>query len=162
MLWKALAVGNGIMKLIRGNIWEANNSHICITTNNVVNSVGSAVWGKGIAKQAKDRWPNLPRKHAVFLKNYGHIFGRLFDEQFKNHKVSIYTFPTKYHWKDPSDIDLICRSARQMREFTKTSDTPIPIALPAPGCGNGGLDFDIVMEKLEPILIEDYFHIYCL
>lgn len=155
------------MKIIKGkNIWDTKATNICITTNGITKNNGEAVWGAGIAKQAKERWKPLPSLHAKFLKQHGHVFGLLATVQIKpfHDKKSIFTFPTKYHWKDKSDIRLIVQSAEQLVRYSILY-TPSELrnyAIPAPGCNNGGLDFDYVMAVLEPILVGDNFWIYTL
>jgi hypothetical protein len=115
----------------------------CITTNGIVKSNGDLVMGAGIAKEASRRYMELP-----------HIFGDKVDER-GNHvyiieKYGIASFPTKNHWRDPSDINLIAQSCRELVHFGKKWEY---ILLPRPGCGLGGLDWD---KQVRP-LISHYF-----
>ena len=44
-----------------GDAWELSKDHfLCITTNGEVKINGQAVMGKGIAKEAANRFPELP------------------------------------------------------------------------------------------------------
>ena len=45
------------MKEVTGNIWDYPADIVCITTNGSTTRNGSAVMGKGIALQAKERYP---------------------------------------------------------------------------------------------------------
>ena len=150
------------MKLIKGNIWETPCQNICITTNNVINRVGNAIWGAGIAKQAKDKWPQLPMLHARFLRQRGHIFGYLMHALINDKQKYIYTFPTKLHWKDKSNLDLIIESAEQLKSHDESLPERQLWSLPFPGIGCGGLNKDEVLAAIEPILTEDNFWIYTL
>lgn len=119
----------------------------CITTNGIVNNNGFLVMGAGIAKKASRRFPELP-----------YLIGQKIDER-GNHvhifeKYGIASFPTKHHWKDPSDINLILRSCRELVCFGKKYDY---ILLPPPGCTNGGLNWEEIKPLVEGILHYDKF-----
>lgn len=126
---------------------------VCVTTNGIIKQNGRAVMGRGIAKTADDRF-DLSRQLAHYLLKYGN---RLFYMGVKRdavtgHEMSIITFPTKHHWRDKSDIELIRTSAKQL---VSTCDKfgITKCYLPCPGCANGGLDWEIQVEPvLEPIL----------
>ena len=57
------------------DMWELYEKHewatFCITTNGFVKSNGEAVMGRGIAKQAVDRFPGLPIRLGQLLKQSG-------------------------------------------------------------------------------------------
>lgn len=150
------------MKLIKGNIWDTKAQNICITTNNVVDRLGHGIWGAGIALQAKWRWPQLPMLHGRFLNQHGHTFGYLTHVLIDYKEKFIYTFPTKFHWKDKSSLDLIIESAKQLKSHNESLPTPQSWAIPAPGIGCGGLNKDEVFAAIRPILTEDNFWIYTL
>lgn len=139
------------------NLWDFEADAKCITTNGYIKKDGTAVMGAGVAKQAKLIYPELPEVVGKVLKTVG------------NHVVPVYrtpdawlfTFPTKHHWMQGSDIDLIKRSAielhAQVEEINSLRferDVPLlhTIALPRPGCGNGQLSWDDVEPILAPIL----------
>ncbi|MDQ0109847.1 O-acetyl-ADP-ribose deacetylase (regulator of RNase III) [Chitinophaga terrae (ex Kim and Jung 2007)] len=115
---------------------------------NAVNTAG--VMGKGIALQFKKRFPqnyNLYKQAAEA--------GQL--ETGKNFVVQnpttdpvkwIINFPTKKHWRSPSELEYVVAGLDDLRNVIK--DLKIKsIALPALGCGNGGLDWNIVKPILE-------------
>jgi O-acetyl-ADP-ribose deacetylase (regulator of RNase III) len=115
---------------------------------NAVNTAG--VMGKGIALQFKKRFPqnyNLYKQAAEA--------GQL--ETGKNFVVQnpttdpvkwIINFPTKKHWRSPSQLEYVVAGLVDLRNVIK--DLKIKsIALPALGCGNGGLDWNIVKPILE-------------
>jgi len=50
------------MQEITGDIWEQHKlgRWIVITTNGAIKNDGSCVMGRGVAKQAADKYPELP------------------------------------------------------------------------------------------------------
>ncbi|MBU0959851.1 MAG: macro domain-containing protein [Nanoarchaeota archaeon] len=135
-----------------GNMWSflyRTDYCICLTTNGNVKKNGEAVMGKGIAAQAKARFPSLPIMIAQRLEQCGnhvdvlHIYD-LHNEQ----EAHIAIFPTKNNWWEKSDIDLIHRSAQELAEIARTNPNTT-FVLPTPGCGNGGLDYADVRPRLE-------------
>jgi len=115
----------------------------CVTTCGVVNKKGYLVMGAGIAREAKRRFMELP-----------YIFGQKVDEKGSHlhivEKYGIASFPTKHHWKEKSDLNLIAKSCRELVHFSKKWDF---VLLPRIGCTNGGLSWD----EVKPI-VASYFH----
>jgi len=99
--------------------------------------------GKGIAQEFKKRYPEMfkdyndrcTREEVQLGKPY--IFKSLYDDK------AIINFPTKKHWRSVSRIEDIYNGleylAMKYKDWGVTS-----IALPPLGCGNGGLEWDIV------------------
>jgi O-acetyl-ADP-ribose deacetylase (regulator of RNase III) len=64
----------------------------------------------------------------------------------------IVSFPVKHQWFDEkADIFLIRRSAKQLVDLANMTNWQT-IAMPRPGCGNGGLDWEDVKPVIESIL----------
>jgi len=140
------------MKQVEGDIWElwSTGNWIGVTTNGCIRKDGLAVMGRGIAKDAADRFPKLPQQLAWKLKNYGnHVFFFL--------PYRIFTFPTKNDWKDPSDLSLIRQSCEELRMISAGR-----VFLPRPGCSNGKLAWDEVEPILSEVLAEDWFTVVSL
>lgn len=139
------------MKEIKGDAWKLIEQKefqgLCILTNGIVNSRGENIMGAGIAKQAKQRAPGLPKLIGNHIGQNGNI--PLIIKSPKSGKYMI-TFPTKHDWKDKSDIDLIIRSANSVNDIAEKYD--INVLLPRPGCGKGGLNWNEVKPHLENIL----------
>jgi len=132
---------------ITGNIWDFWDAGewVCITTNGIVKANGCAVMGAGVAKEAAQRLPALPRQLGWKITNFGnHVY------VFLQHRVI--TFPTKNDWRDPSSMELISESCRELRFITAGR-----IYLPRPGCKNGGLSWTDVKPVLEQWLPEEWF-----
>jgi hypothetical protein len=119
-------------------IWDLR----CITTNGYVKKNGCAVMGRGVAAQAKKRYPWLPEVvgHIVQQKgNHVCLIIRLGD---------LVTFPVKYNWWEKADLALIERSAHELEELVDIIGAT-KVALPRPGCGNGKLEWEAVKPILE-------------
>ncbi len=115
---------------------------------NTVNTVG--VMGKGIALQFKRAYPaNFAAYRAACDRGEirpGEMF--VFDTAVRGRRRYVINFPTKRHWKSNSRLEDISAGlddlVRVVREREITS-----IAIPALGCGNGGLDWEVVRPMIE-------------
>lgn len=141
---------------VRGDAWKecVKYDALCITTNGAVKTNGECVMGRGIALEAKKRFPQLPGILGYMIKSYGnhvHKLGVL------NNKVALLSFPVKHHWKDKADIELINRSAQELVQLANRAEWE-RILLPRPGCGNGKLSWSDVKLVLNKVL-DDRFHI---
>lgn len=65
----------------------------------------------------------------------------------------IINFPTKDDWKDPSKYEYIESGLIDLAEYLRGYGS-VTVALPALGCGNGGLDWDIVSKMIQKYLGE--------
>lgn len=114
---------------------------------NTVNCVG--VMGKGIALQYKRRYPDMFTAYQKACKRGEVTIGKMF--VFETHQLEgpkyIINFPTKKHWRSPSQLsyidDGLIDLIRVIRELGITS-----IAVPPLGAGNGGLDWSDVEPRL--------------
>ena len=149
------------MKEIRANILSpevlAQADAVCVTTNGIIRKDGRAVMGAGVAKSFRDSYPGIDFALARKLKEYGHqtqLIG--YDDQY-NKYTFIVAFPTKFHWRDPSELGLIVRSAMQLQRHAEQLGWK-NVWLPRPGCSNGGLNWADVKPAIEPYL-DDRFTI---
>lgn len=128
---------------------------ICVTTNGQIRADGRAVMGRGVALQA-DQLFNLAPKLANYLTQYGNRCFNMGAYEHCGQRYNVITFPTKHHWKDKSDINLICKSCRELVQmcdkfgFTKCYLTP-------PGCGNGGLNYAKDVRPYIASILDDRF-----
>ncbi|WP_160147019.1 type II toxin-antitoxin system antitoxin DNA ADP-ribosyl glycohydrolase DarG [Thermomonospora echinospora] len=111
---------------------------------NTVNTVG--VMGKGLALQFKRAFPANFDAYAQACKDGRVRPGRIFATPFADDRW-ILNFPTKRHWRQPSRLEDIRSGldalARTVVELNLTS-----VALPPLGCGNGGLDWEVVRRLI--------------
>lgn len=138
-----------MLELKQGNLLEEDAEALV----NAVNCVG--VMGKGIALQFKQAFPeNFQQyKQACDAKEVqpGRMFtvptGKLFNPKF------IINFPTKRHWREKSKIEDVQTGLKALvAEVQQLGITSI--AIPALGCGNGGLDWLEVKPLIESAFAE--------
>jgi hypothetical protein len=138
-----------------GDIWEMAerlNSVVCITTNGALNSKRECVMGRGIAKQAKQRYPGIAKLLGGLIRTAGnrvHWIGRDAEKG-----TWLYSFPTKYHWSKPSSLELIEESAKQLKRYGEVH-ADLTFYLPRPGCSNGKLRWEDVKPVLESVGLPD-------
>lgn len=114
---------------------------ICITTNGSLKKDGACVMGRGIAKQIRDMFPGIDARLGEYIRKYGNRCFNLADAVINNKKVRLISFPVKYNWNEMADITLICKSCEQLMEMADKYAYK-RIYLPAPGCGNGCLNYE--------------------
>jgi hypothetical protein len=98
------------------------------------------VMGRGVALQAKLRFPGIANRLAQRVKEFGNICCVLPD-------LRLVTLPTKRHWREDSDLRLIVDSVASLGILLRHIDIA-RIYVPRPGCGNGGLQWNDVRQYL--------------
>lgn len=112
---------------------------------NAVNCVG--VMGKGIALEFKQRFPvNYQAYRSACTGN----IVRLGSMYVTHGSPTIVNFPTKRHWRDPSKIEWIEAGLIDLRRILDAQAQGLVVAMPALGCQNGGLDWEIV----RPLIVD--------
>lgn len=129
---------------ICGDIWDyLGRAVIAITTNGLVTRNGAAVFGRGCAGQARQRFPDLALHLGRLLREHGnhvHLLGN-----------GLVSFPVEESpWSMP-DLRLIRNSAVELKAMTEREGWQ-RIIVPRPGCGGGGLAW----REVRPLL-EEYF-----
>ena len=125
---------------------------VCFTSNGVLNNKGELVMGAGVAKAFKQKWPDISMLAGNVVKTNGNIcqiittmsYNMMFSKTVKLvgfHKVDVIAFPTKEHWRDQSDIDLIIKSSIELMKLCNAHSYK-SVYLPRPGCACGGLDWE--------------------
>lgn len=105
---------------------------------NAVNCVG--VMGAGVALAFRRRFPENYRAYAAACRRNAVEPGRMFVFETGTPTSPRYlvNFPTKRHWKDPSRMEDIVAGLESLREEVRARAIR-SVALPALGCGLGGL-----------------------
>lgn len=143
-----------------GDIFQSS----CQAVVNPVNCQG--VMGKGLAKEFKHRYPeyflsykavcnidplsDTPKLRLGGIHFYPLPKGQEFDY--------IFSFPTKDHWTDKSELSSIIIGLKTLEDLVTTWGIT-SIAIPALGCGLGGLNWE---EEVLPLLmsyVEGHPHI---
>ena len=125
---------------------------VCITTNGMIKKNGMAVMGAGIAKEANERY-NLAGTLAEYLRQYGnhaYILGK------SNNGFYLISFPTKNHWKDNSNINLIKQSAYELITLCNYHNIKRCYLTP-PGCSNGHLNWEYQVKPVLENILDDRF-----
>jgi len=133
------------MRQERGDLWTYPADARCITVNGTLNRQGELVMGKGVALEAKKRFPLLPKRLANWLEMCGNTPCYMED-------LGIISFPTKHHYAVPSDLLLITRSAEDIVAIVDELPKLKTIVMTRPGCGNGKLEWPVVERALAPLL----------
>jgi O-acetyl-ADP-ribose deacetylase (regulator of RNase III) len=128
----------------RGNLLAANVDALV----NTVNTVG--VMGKGIALQFKRAYPANYRFYREACSRGEVEIGQMlvFDGGVLGPGRYIINFPTKTHWRSASRVDDIYAGLDALVEAVAQYGIT-SIAIPALGCGNGGLDWAVVRPAIE-------------
>lgn len=116
---------------------------------NTVNTVG--VMGKGIALQFKRAFPHNFEIYKVACLNGSFRTGQILavrDSELILGERLIINFPTKQHWKLPSRYEYIESGLHTLVAYLK-ENTVKSLAMPALGCGNGGLEWLKVKRMIE-------------
>ncbi|MBX2930288.1 MAG: macro domain-containing protein [Saprospiraceae bacterium] len=115
---------------------------------NTVNTVG--VMGKGIALQFREQFPENYKQYRAAVKNGELHTGKMFvtEMQRMDQLRYIINFPTKQHWKAPSQMAYIREGLHDLRRVLIEKNIR-SVAIPPLGCGNGGLDWQEVRPLIE-------------
>ncbi|MEO3777206.1 macro domain-containing protein [Micromonospora sp. B11E3] len=120
---------------------------------NTVNTVG--VMGKGIALQFKRAYPaNYAAYRAACAAKevrLGEMF--VFDSARLGPRRYVINFPTKGHWRAASKLRDIETGLTDLVRVVRERGIP-SVAVPALGCGNGGLDWEHIRPLIERAFAE--------
>lgn len=126
-----------------GNMFNAQVDAIV----NTVNLVG--VMGKGVALQFKERFKNNFQIYKQACKDCTIGIGNslVVREIWKGRNIWVINFPTKKHWRNPSEYWYIERGLDNLIDIINNYSIK-SIAIPPLGAGNGGLDWNRVKELI--------------
>lgn len=125
-----------MIQFTEGNLLEADVEALV----NAVNTVG--VMGKGIALTFKERFPRNFEANARACAAGEVRLGRMYvtenEERFGPRWII--NFPTKTHWRVKTQIEWVLEGLNDLVRIIAEKNIR-SIAIPALGCGNGGLDW---------------------
>jgi O-acetyl-ADP-ribose deacetylase (regulator of RNase III) len=128
------------------NLFEAKAEALV----NTINRIG--VMGKGIAWQFKQKFPaDYFNAYKLACQNGELAIGNVQVYELKNARTNphhIINFPTKRHWREQSRIADIERGLQSLVKAVELYGIN-SIAMPALGCGLGGLDYTEVKPLIE-------------
>ncbi len=128
--------------IVNGNIFNTKAQTIV----NTVNCVG--VMGKGIALVFKLRYPSMFEVYQGYCKKRLISIGKLWIYKGDPNDPWVLNFPTKTHWKLPSEYEYIEKGLQKFVDTYKEKGIT-SIAFPLLGVSNGALEKDKVMEIMQ-------------
>lgn len=116
---------------------------------NTINTVG--VMGAGLALEMSLRYPDMYEDYVMRCNNKEITVGKM--NYYINDNIKIINFPTKKHFKYPSQIEWI---EAGLKDFVKTykSHNITSVAFPKLGTLNGGLNWIEVRNLMEKYLYD--------
>jgi O-acetyl-ADP-ribose deacetylase (regulator of RNase III) len=113
---------------------------------NPVNCVG--VMGAGLALEYKRRYPPMFQTYKKLCDEGTLRIGQIGFYALKQRPGKIIClFPTKYHWRDKSTLDILNTSLRIFIKYAPRMKIDT-LAMPKIGCGLGGLNFKLQVQPL--------------
>lgn len=125
--------------IINGNIFNTKVQTIV----NTINCVG--VMGKGIALVFKLRYPQMFNIYKQYCAAHLIDIGKLWLYKGESSAPWVLNFPTKTHWKLPSEYTYIEKGLQKFVDSYKDKGIT-SIAFPLLGANNGGLDKNVVLN----------------
>ena len=133
-----------MIRYTEGNLLDASVDALV----NTVNEVG--VMGKGVALMFRERFPASSEQYQRAAKRDEVHVGQVYvteNDSLVGPRWVIH-FPTKKHWRNPSRLSWIRDGLRDLIRVVHRRRIE-SVALPALGCGNGGLDWHVVRREIE-------------
>lgn len=141
--------GSRCMIELIADMWSIDADALAITSNGYTTRTGKdagrGVMGRGVAAQARDRFPGIQQRLGELLARHGNHCFILCEG-----KPAIVSLPVKHAWYEKADLSLIARSARELVALTDEQGWQ-RVVVPRPGCGNGQLRWAQVKPVIEPI-----------
>lgn len=138
-----------IIEMINEDIFESNADLLV----NPVNCMG--VMGKGLAKAIADRYPIILHPYKKACRSGDLMIGNIqvLDTLRDTPPFYIANLPTKNHWKHPSELEYVISGTLALLEWLETHamSNVTKVAVPALGCGLGGLNWEEVKPELKEL-----------
>ena len=124
---------------------------VCVTVNNALRKNGNGIMGKGIALEALNLAPEAERILGEHIRKYGDSAKICVLNTGEYHMLS---FPTKHHWREKSDINLIAAACRELMAIKQQLGLRA-VYLPPLGCGLGGLNWEKDVKPVVSKILDD-------
>jgi hypothetical protein len=94
------------LQILHGDMWSAWDSAnlFLITTNAIVTKDGRLVMGRGIAEQARERFPGIDKTFGSMIES-GTRYGLFVSPDWPKEKLG--AFQVKMHYRDNASLELI-------------------------------------------------------
>lgn len=128
-------------RVITGDLWDYHQRGdiIAITTGGLIGKSGACAMPRGCARQAADRYPQLPYILGEQIKLHGlHVFDL---------GQRIVAFPVERSPFENPEPAIIHQSCRELIQLTDAKQWQ-RVVIPRPGCGGGGMLWNDVKNIL--------------
>lgn len=136
-----------MVKEVHGDIFNSVCNYKAIPVNLV------SVMGKGLALAFKKKYPGFFDMYKDQIRT-GKLAWR--KPSFINDFVM---FPTKNHWRDSSNPEDICYGLvelkRMLAKMHPGKYSIVSLALPALGCGCGGMDYGVLKKIVDFVFADE-------
>src|SRR5688572_31515990 len=105
--------------------------------------------GAGLAAQMRQRYPEMFNAYLQEYRAAKLRMGKVFPFRRDGTPRYILCLPTKYHWRDQSDLALVAAGLRDLANTIETRAIT-SIAIPMVGCGLGGLSW----SDVRPVMLQ--------
>lgn len=134
---------------INGDMFMDRDAHAYVNTVNL-----QGVTGCGIADIMKRKFKYACQEYRDACHNGDILIGKIFAtaSYSQNGPGTIVHFPTKKAWRNPSHLAWIEAGMISLRKWLDGCESGYILAMPMPGCKNGGLDKKSVNEVIDRCL----------
>ena len=127
-----------------GNILDTDAAALVVPVNT------RGVMGAGLAKQVADRWPAGERAYKSICQSKALKPGEVWPYSNAGFGPALWYFATKDHWRDPSRLEWIDQGLTEVAHLALQWWREEGVAVPALGCGLGGLPW----ADVEPLIVK--------
>lgn len=129
------------VRVLHGDIFRSSTQ----TLTNPINCRG--VMGGGLALEFRNRFPVMYQDYVARCRRGEVKVGRPY--VWRNPaEPSVLNFPTKDDWRDPSKLEYVEEGLRYLANHYREMGV-VSLAMPALGCGLGGLEWSKVRPLME-------------
>jgi O-acetyl-ADP-ribose deacetylase (regulator of RNase III) len=125
----------------------------CQAIINTVNTKG--VMGKGLALLYRKKYPDMFTVYRRACLDNKVKTGSMHLWKVSNQDKWVVNFPTKDHWRQPSQMEWIISGLQNLVEVVKEKGFT-SIAIPPLGCGLGGLHWYLVKKEILKVCEESF------
>lgn len=131
---------------------------LCFTSNGIVKANDKLVMEIGVTRQFANRFHNLALDAGRIIKQHGNMCQVIRQETIHTYDYSsvfdIIAFPTKQHWKSPSTIELIIKSAHELMRLVEVNKYN-NVYLSRPDCANDELNWITQVKPTIASILDD-------